>query len=639
MATFDGEWRWRIPRQFQRVYFDIDHILPMLSDFCSSLEISSSNAFGYAVPPAISKYTEKSEWTDCKLIVLFQCVRLSNKQTTLTVPRHLFKYWTKKQLNGLIQATANPPSLLAPVTVIPCQLIRTSFKCNQQESANPSQNATDRDNLRFQIRFQVESSVPLSCQLFCGLSMASLMGRSLTDPSSANNSTQAPKQFPPLSSASSEEQLNAPSLGLSVKWTRMYRDLRRYCRQTAPFIMNLDQQVMPSTRSLNDVRSSPAREEEPQPHSSRSRQEGRERSDSAELEHPSSIPLSAIPSSPVPNMDTFKFHEPMVASYESPTQKLTMDSTAAVKKRFDVEFANVPAPQLIGDDTQDIQSPFAVLLKPLNVQDGQALQVQVASAKHKAIAPTTVSVQGLEYWYVVWGEWKDRPIQDVNAESPRQQPRLETASGDLSQQSANPQDREQSIDDLPMHYDFIPENSKIFARVPVYSTSESNTDHPAHFQWLVIEDLYGPTKSPQGSVDSVAGDSNKAKDESDSRHQCVICLSDDCEVVLLPCRHLCMCMDCWKRGDGNQSASPATVGSEPPAGDSGSDANIIAQPQESTTGNNASTAVSRGSNVDIGSRWVGCPVCRAPIRSWIHAKASVTSSTMIPALQKTAAIQ
>ncbi len=48
---------------------------------------------------------------------------------------------------------------------------------------------------------------------------------------------------------------------------------------------------------------------------------------------------------------------------------------------------------------------------------------------------------------------------------------------------------------------------------------------------FVVQNLYGMDRTDNGDVDTDAA-------------ECVICLTDEKEVVVYPCRHMCMCMSC-----------------------------------------------------------------------------------------------
>lgn len=78
--------------------------------------------------------------------------------------------------------------------------------------------------------------------------------------------------------------------------------------------------------------------------------------------------------------------------------------------------------------------------------------------------------------------------------------------------------------------------------------------HIASGDVYVVQDLYGMNKSEQDTegntnIESASKSDNNERDGSPSpldtdSSECVICLTDEKEVVVYPCRHMCMCITC-----------------------------------------------------------------------------------------------
>jgi hypothetical protein len=105
-------------------------------------------------------------------------------------------------------------------------------------------------------------------------------------------------------------------------------------------------------------------------------------------------------------------------------------------------------------------------------------------------------------------------------------------------------------------------------------------------------------------ANGTAGSRQKLDGEDDA--QCVVCLSDPAQIIILPCRHLCVCLDCWK-GTSNQPEPqpPAPISDTP----SLSVSNEPALEMHSIISSNS--AVTR-------SQFTQCPVCRSSVKSWVE---------------------
>lgn len=76
-----------------------------------------------------------------------------------------------------------------------------------------------------------------------------------------------------------------------------------------------------------------------------------------------------------------------------------------------------------------------------------------------------------------------------------------------------------------------------------------------------LQEIYGmkrnrEVKAQTNEVKQDEEDESDDEDEDEDNAECVICLTDDANTTLLPCRHLCLCKACAETINGNKNECP-----------------------------------------------------------------------------------
>ncbi|KAI3642360.1 hypothetical protein MP228_011915 [Amoeboaphelidium protococcarum] len=111
-------------------------------------------------------------------------------------------------------------------------------------------------------------------------------------------------------------------------------------------------------------------------------------------------------------------------------------------------------------------------------------------------------------------------------------------------------------------------------------------------QWLLLEDIFISSSQSMKSLQSLEN-----KGTSLNLPQCVVCLSDYARIITLPCRHNCMCLDCFKLPQSQVAQRT-------------DDGFFEAQQQQ--------------------SRVTQCVACRAEIQGWVEIEDSPASFQVVP---------
>lgn len=144
---------------------------------------------------------------------------------------------------------------------------------------------------------------------------------------------------------------------------------------------------------------------------------------------------------------------------------------------------------------------------------------------------------------------------------------------------------------------FRVEHVKQLSRVQELNNSNGETE----LKWLEIDELFKTTEnaskedlaanSPHHSTTSLSVES-----KDDSPPQCCVCLSDEATILILPCRHVCMCTDCFQ-GSSDE-----------------------AQQQQTRQAKQVQTrqAAENCEFIQVNVTCNICPVCRTKVRSWVE---------------------
>ena len=62
---------------------------------------------------------------------------------------------------------------------------------------------------------------------------------------------------------------------------------------------------------------------------------------------------------------------------------------------------------------------------------------------------------------------------------------------------------------------------------------------------MELQDIFGiEGTSDSGTVEAVAGAQRTASDDVLAGAECVICMTEQRDTTIMPCRHMCLCADC-----------------------------------------------------------------------------------------------
>lgn len=130
-------------------------------------------------------------------------------------------------------------------------------------------------------------------------------------------------------------------------------------------------------------------------------------------------------------------------------------------------------------------------------------------------------------------------------------------------------------------------------------------------EWVSLDEIYGGSSSIQ-SLDRI-------DETSEEQPQCVVCLSDAAQLFILPCRHLCLCMDCWVGGATTSGAAGTvdTASNGPVVEPIENDEGLVVR-QEDGTESSPAMELQVMSEARVQTNWTACPVCRGPVKSWIE---------------------
>lgn len=176
---------------------------------------------------------------------------------------------------------------------------------------------------------------------------------------------------------------------------------------------------------------------------------------------------------------------------------------------------------------------------------------------------------------------------------------------------------------------FSPQNVSQIARMPriaskyTSSKAKENLNSKDSKKWFAIEEMYGSNAVSKSSVNVNSDPAspmtpmtpvNISSQEDETSNLCVVCLTDPSQVVILPCRHKCMCLDCFKSGPNGESYQQPNIAREQAEGNDQNQAG--AQNIES----DGTDEILSDRNRTV--RWTTCPVCRTPLRAWIEQRAA-----------------
>ncbi len=230
----------------------------------------------------------------------------------------------------------------------------------------------------------------------------------------------------------------------------------------------------------------------------------------------------------------------------------------------------------------------------------------------KDIGSGDFDTRATEHWTVVYVKSKVSESKEVAIDDDQQESETEN---DDPRHSTDPVLKDnKDMNEKTQQVTAVPGNAppKIFSIESIRQFIHTSTMNNHQPSWYTLDELYGPSSSIH-SLDRLSA-------APEDQPQCVICLSDPAHLLILPCRHLCMCLDCWKNS-GLESAPPSA--GAPTTSNTNEPISNRSRTQEEE-GYGIENAQPRTNAYELDSldgketKWTSCPVCRGDVRGWIE---------------------